>query len=275
HAPDEWHEEQESADKRRHRIPGHAEYLHGAQATVHHGASGAQGYTPERKVEALRGQGPLHQVVLAHGRAARCNKDIGIPILRAAHRSDDVLDAVAGNAKVAHLRTLTARRRVDRKAVRIDNLARSRLAAGWDKFVPCTQQRDLWLAVHADARMVHGSGEHQVAARQPMPSAQEGLFTGKIDPLRTNISLLRYRLLDSHSVAIASSVLLNDDGIAASRHDTTGKNARGLTASDFSIEWATCSNFTYHLKCDRRSRDIVRTHGIAVHCRNRRGRLRA
>jgi len=51
--PDERHQKQETADERRDRIAGNAEYLHRADLAVHERPPRPQGEPPERQVDAL------------------------------------------------------------------------------------------------------------------------------------------------------------------------------------------------------------------------------
>lgn len=67
-----------------------------------------------------------------------------------AHGGHDVLDAVAGNAKVVDLGALIVCQGAERKAVGINNLARSGRAAGRNKLVAGAKDGDFGPPVHAE-----------------------------------------------------------------------------------------------------------------------------
>src|SRR5262249_25504424 len=156
---------------------------HVAQPSMHHGTPRAQRHAPKRKVETFDCQRALHEVMFPDRGTTRGDQDIGAPLAGTPNSSNNVLDAIAGNAEVIHIRALAACQCGEGKAVGINDLTRPRLAAGRNKFVTGPEYGDFWLTVNAEARMVHGGGKHQVALGQPASFMQQDLVVGEVDSL--------------------------------------------------------------------------------------------
>ena len=70
-------------------------------------------------------------------------------------------------------------------------------------------------------------------------------------------------------------VLLDHDGVGAGRHRRPGKDARRLAGADTAAETGPGRHFGDDAQFDRDPAEIVGAHRIAVHRRDRKGRLRA
>jgi hypothetical protein len=123
--------------------------------------------------------------------------------------------------------------------------------------------------------MIHGSREHQIARGETSALAQKNLLLRKINGFSTHVAPGSRRLLDHDAVRVGRCKFLNDNCVAAFRHNAAGKDACSFAGTDFTGEGMAGRNLTNHLKHDRCLGDVTAAHGIAVHCRNRRRWLRA
>ena len=92
------------------------------------------------------------------------------------------------DAEIDEVGAFGADQRRKRKAVRIDDLAGSRLGAGRHQFVAGREQRHLGLAINRHQRMVHAGNEREVARGQPMAFGEQLVALAEIEPLRADIA---------------------------------------------------------------------------------------
>src|SRR5689334_399640 len=128
--------------------------------------------------------------------ASGCDEDIGIVFARAAYSRHDLVDAIASDAKVVHISALCTRQRAESKAVRINDLSGLGPAAGRDKLIAGSQNGHFGSSMHAESRMVHRGGQHQIAVRQSLSLAQQHVVAFEIDPLVPDVASFGGRFLN-------------------------------------------------------------------------------
>ena len=79
---------------------------------------------------------------------------------------------------------------------------------------------------------------------------------------------------DDDGIALALGVLLDHDGVGTGRDDSAGKDARGFARADAALERMAGRDLADELEPRRHPGDVGGAHGITVHRRDIRGRLR-
>ena len=100
--------------------------------------------------------------------------------------------------------------------------------------------------------MVHGGGQHDVAAGEPPALAQQHGALGEIDAALAHIAAERGRLVDDDLVAVAAGDLLDHHGVGAGRHHAAGEDARGFAGADRAVEGMAGGDLADQLQRHRR-----------------------
>src|SRR5262245_66052668 len=100
--------------------------------------------------------------MLAYRGSARCDENVGAPFACTLYRLRYVLYGVVGDAEVMDFSAFSARQRHEGKAVGVNNLTGFGRAARRHQLVTSSQHGDPRFAVYAEARMIHGCGEHHI-----------------------------------------------------------------------------------------------------------------
>ena len=147
--------------------------------------------------------------------------------------------------------------------------------AGHDDLVAGRQDADARPAVDEKPGPVHRRQEADVTRCETPPGAQQHLAFGEIEPLAADIAAARRAFEHPDPVAVALGVLLDYDRVGAGRQRRPGEDARGLAGADLPAEPGPGRHLGDDAQLDRDFDQILGAHGVAVHRRDREGRLGA
>ena len=264
-------QEEEGAYQGRDRVAGEPDHRRAAVATDHQGLARAHRDFPEIDVEPVFGEDAAHEVVLADRDAAGADQEVD-PACgggKAAQRvgvvgrvADEDRHAAAGGDEGG-----------ERQRVRADDLVRADRVARHDDLVAGREDPDARPAMHEKPRPVHRRGEPDVAGREAPSGMQQHIALGEIEPGAADITAARRALAHFHPVAGACGVLLDDDRVGPVGQRRPGKDARRFARPQRAAKPGAGRDLGDDAQAHRDVAEIVRAHGIAVHRRDREGRL--
>ena len=147
--------------------------------------------------------------------------------------------------------------------------------AGQDEFVTGGKNADDRLLPDRDFRMVHGSCQRQALGVDDTCSLQQCLAFGEIETCRAHEPAFFGRFEDSHGIAVADGVFLDDDGVGALRHRRAGEDAHGGSGHHLARKGVACCRFADHRKRGFAVVQVRMADGVAIHGGSRKGRLGA
>jgi hypothetical protein len=149
-------------------------------------------------------------------------------------------------------------------------LSRARFDARRHQFIAGRKQYDFGPAIDRQSRMVHASGELEVARAQLMARGESHFAETKIQALLTHVAAFGRRFLNFDTVAVAGGLLLHHHRVGAVGQHAAGENARGFAWTDRVGEGPAGRDFADDFQAHRRRRDVACAHRVAVH----RGKIR-